>query len=422
MPLTRNEEIRRMATRSREGILLAAIVGIITGLAVAFFDRLVIDVALEGLFSLPLAARVVLPVIGLAVSSIILKIGKAESPATSDEYISNFHDREDLSVRSAPARIAASIATLGTGGPMGLEGPAIYIGSVIGTGLQARFRRIFGPGQAKALMVAGAAAGVAAIFKAPATGAVFALEVPYRDDVGRRLLIPALVGAASGYLAFVALNGTTPLLSSGGAAPFDFRDLLGASLLGIGTGLVTRGFAYMLRQAKKIQRTVATWQAVLGGGAVIALVQLVGWNQTGEDIALGPGYAAIKWAAEPKIALWLIVLVLMLRSIGTAAAVGAGGVGGLFVPLVVLGSLFGQIIGTVLDSPNPTLFALVGVAAALGAGYRVPLAGVMFVAEASGRPGFIVPGLLAAVGADLVMGSASVTPYQQSGDEVSEYH
>jgi CIC family chloride channel protein len=46
----------------------------------------------------------------------------------------------------------------------------------------------------------------------------------------------------------------------------------------------------------------------------------------------------------------------------------------------------------------------------------------MFVAEATGRPGFVVPGLLAAVGADLMMGSSAVTTYQQSGVAVAEYH
>jgi CIC family chloride channel protein len=58
---------------------------------------------------------------------------------------------------------------------------------------------------------------------------------------------------------------------------------------------------------------------------------------------------------------------------------------------------------------------VVGVAAFLGAGYRVPLAAVMFVAETTGRPGFIVPGVIAAVAAELVMGSASVTRYQRRG-------
>jgi hypothetical protein len=56
----------------------------------------------------------------------------------------------------------ASVATLGAGGALGFEGPSIYIGSVIGTGLQTRFRRLFLLTDVKVLMVAGAAAGVAA--------------------------------------------------------------------------------------------------------------------------------------------------------------------------------------------------------------------------------------------------------------------
>jgi CIC family chloride channel protein len=69
--------------------------------------------------------------------------------------------------------------------------------------------------------------------------------------------------------------------------------------------------------------------------------------------------------------------------------------------------------GTIGD-PHSTLFVIIGVAAFLGAGYRVPLAAVMFVAEASGRAGFVVPALLAAVAAALVMGGSSVTAYQRS--------
>ena len=62
---------------------------------------------------------------------------------------------------------------------------------------------------------------------------------------------------------------------------------------------------------------------------------------------------------------------------------------------------------------DTSLFTVIGVAAFLGAGYRVPLAAITFVAEATGRPGFVVPGLLAAVVADLMMGSRSVTAYQR---------
>jgi CIC family chloride channel protein len=91
-------------------------------------------------------------------------------------------------------------------------------------------------------------------------------------------------------------------------------------------------------------------------------------------------------------------------------------VGGLFIPLVVAGALVGSTIGGFVDGGEMLLFVVIGVAAFLGAGYRVPLAAVMFVAETTGRPSFVVPGLLAAVAAELVMGSASVTPYQRAPD------
>jgi CIC family chloride channel protein len=106
----------------------------------------------------------------------------------------------------------------------------------------------------------------------------------------------------------------------------------------------------------------------------------------------------------------------VLRCAGTAAAVAGGGVGGLFIPLVVAGAVTGSAIGTAVNAPDLLLFVVIGMAAFLGAGYRVPLAAVMFVAETTGRPAYIVPGLLAAVAAELMMGASSVTAYQRPSE------
>jgi hypothetical protein len=88
-------------------------------------------------------------------------------------------------------------------------------------------------------------------------------------------------------------------------------------------------------------------------------------------------------------------------------------VGGLFIPLVVQGALLGGAVGTAVGASDPSLFPVLGVAAFLGAGYRVPLAAIVFVAESTGRPGFVVPGLIAAASSQLLMGSASASAYQQ---------
>ena len=111
----------------------------------------------------------------------------------------------------------------------------------------------------------------------------------------------------------------------------------------------------------------------------------------------------------------LVLAMLVIRCVATSATVAGGGAGGLFVPLVVAGSLLGRAVGGAFGD-HTSLFVVIGVAAFLGAGYRVPLAAVMFVAETTGRPGFVVPGLLAAVAAELVMGHSSVTAYQMRAE------
>ena len=120
----------------------------------------------------------------------------------------------------------------------------------------------------------------------------------------------------------------------------------------------------------------------------------------------------LAWVADPGRSAWVILAVLVLRGLATSATVAGGGVGGLFIPLVVAGALTGALVGNVVNPGDLDLFIVIGVAAFLGAGYRVPLAAVMFVAETTGRPSFVVPGLIAAVAAELLMGQASVTAYQ----------
>lgn len=265
-------------------------------------------------------------------------------------------------------------------------------------------------------MVAGAAAGVAAIFKAPATGAIFALEVPYHDDVARRMLLPALVSAAVAYLAFVAVNGTEPLFPIVGNPGFDFRDLAGAAVLGVAAGLAARAFAGMIRRAKQLSSLHHPVVRITSAGLSLAMLFTLGRLLTGESLVLGPGYAAIAWALDPTHALWVVLAVLALRCLATVSTVAGGGAGGLFIPLVVAGALMGRAVGGAVHALDTSLFVVVGVSAFLGAGYRVPLAAVMFVAETAGRPGFVVPGLLAAVAAELVMGQSSVTAYQAASD------
>jgi CIC family chloride channel protein len=184
--------------------------------------------------------------VGLLVAGLCLRwVAGGTSVSTADEYIRSFHDQGDerLDPRPVLGRILAGIATIGYGGALGLEGPAIYAGSAIGSSVQRRFTRFFSREDAKLLLVAGAAAGVAAIFKAPAAGALFAIEVPYRADVARRNVLPAMVASAASYITFALVDGTDPILPVSGTHAFSWRDLGGALLVGVLCGVGARLFS-----------------------------------------------------------------------------------------------------------------------------------------------------------------------------------
>jgi CIC family chloride channel protein len=410
------EQVYALGRQGRRVVLFAAVTGGLTGLGVAGFESITRQGLFDHLRDAPIALQVLAPLVGLALAALSLRfVAAGASPSTADEYIRNFHETGTrLSLRAMPGRLLASVATLGLGGAMGYEGPAIYVGAGMGSGLQRRFSRFFSREDAKVLLVAGAAAGVAAIFKAPATGLVFALEVPYQEDFARRMLLPAGISAAVSYVVFVSIAGTAPLFAVAGSPPFDLRDLGGAALLGVLCGIGARLFALVLVRAKRLAARLHPVVRVCGAGAGLAGLAGVATVAFGDPLTLGAGYDNLAWAFDPRRAVGLVLLLLVLRAAATVATVAGGGVGGLFIPFVVEGALLGRAVGGLFRTAvsGSHFFPLIGVSAFLGAGYRVPLAGVVFAAEASGRPGFIVPGLIASMVAQLFMGRASASPYQ----------
>jgi CIC family chloride channel protein len=389
---------------------------LITGLGVALFEWATREELFTTLRRQNRSVQVLGPVVGLLLAAAALRwLARGASPATADEYIANFHQTaEPLDIRPVLGRSIASVATLGLGGAMGYEGPSIYFGAAVGSAIQRRVGHLLARDDTKVLLVAGAAAGVAAIFKAPATGLIFALEVPYQEDFARRMLLPAGIAAAVSYLTFAAFRGTAPLLAVQGAAPFNFRDLGGAVVVGVLCGLGARLFVVALHWAKDLAAAVNPLMRAAVAGAVLAGLAAGAFALAGDGLTLGAGYDTLQWALDPRRSVSLVIAILVLRAMATVVTVAGGGVGGLFIPLVIEGALLGRAVSGAFgtSATGSTLFPLIGAAAFLGAGYRVPLAGVMFVAESTGRPGFVVPGLIAAIIAQLFMGNASASAYQ----------
>lgn len=413
--------------RRRQALLVAAVaVGVVTGLTVAAFDAVTANLALGHLLDAPVGVQAIAPACGLVLALMCLRfVAGGADATTSDAYITSFHERQrPLDQRPVLGRVLASIATLGSGGAMGFEGPAIYIGSAIGSAAQSRVGRLLRSEDTKALLVAGAAGGLAAIFKAPATGVLYALEVPYTEDIARHGIVASLVAAASSYLAFVVVMGTEPIvqLSTAGTS-FTGVDLFGAALVGVFAGLGARGFVWVLSRAKRIAHTWGPSIRVVVFGAGSAALVFASQGLFDDTLSLGPGYQVFGWLADPTHAVWSIAALAVVRLLAFACTVAGGGAGGKFIPLVVEGAILGRLVAGGLNAaglhsgsdPATTvsLFTVLGIAAFLGAGYRTPLAGVMFVAESTGKAVFVVPALIAAAISQLFMADKSVSPMQQ---------
>jgi len=430
---------KAIATRGDTPVLaLAVVTGFLVALLIAGFETLADSVVLEHVKGLSRWQIIFAPGIGLILAHLILRyLGNKTSPATSDEFVRAFHDRTPrLSIRDLPAKLLAGVTTIGFGGSLGLEGPSIYAGSVTGLAVRDRFKNWLRKEDIKILLTAGAAAGVAAVFQAPATGVLFALEAPYRDDVNRKALLPSLLAAATSYVTYINLIG------HGAVIPFlddpHFRlgadsdqmwftandltamfggveagDMLGAFIIGIGAGVGGRSMAWLVRWAKSQSKSENFLPRILAGGCILALLAL--WADLVFDapLTIGPGQEAMSWVVSPNHGLGLIALLFGMRLAATVVTLGAGGVGGLFIPLAVQGVILGQFTGQLLQAERPGLYPTLGLAAFLGAGYKAPIAAVMFVAESTGAS-FVVPALIAAAVSQVVGGKSSVAEHQQS--------
>ena len=177
-----------------------------------------------------------------------------------------------MPLRQLPAKLLAGAATIGSGGALGMEGPSIFAGASFAHTTERLLGRFLRREEMQMLLTAGAAAGVAAIFRAPATGVIFALEAPYRDDVTRRALVPSLVASAVSFLIFaVVLGDTSPVFPglAGDVRTLAIVDLLGGALVGVTAGLGGRGFSALVRWAKAIPARFGPVLRILATGGLL---------------------------------------------------------------------------------------------------------------------------------------------------------
>lgn len=423
------------ATYSRDlhkWLVIAPIIGVTTGLAITGISVTILRVVWPAVLSYFLKHHwAIVPgvTLGFAATGVIMQyLTPDPDEHSTEEIVRSYHDHQgDIDMRPFGAKLLAAVTTVGFGGSAALEGPSIYGGGAIGSWLWAKLRRFnLEPRDRRIMLISGAAAGMAAVFRAPLTGLVFALEMPYKDDLAHEALLPSLIASVVSYVTLASIVGAAPLFDFASARSFTGRDLIWCALLGLGIGLVAMVFAITFRRARTFVVNWAWphWVKLTIGGLLTGLCGLVFLLIfKGSLLPLGPNYEAVGAILDLPHSPFQLVTFGVLKLAATIFTLAAGGVSAMFVPLFLTGGTFGIAFGQfVVHTPTLELYAAVGMASFIAAGYKTPLAAVVFVAEATGGHAFIIPALIGSAVAYAVSGDASVSGDQRlhEGVKVSE--
>lgn len=397
--------VRQLAVQ----LVVPALIGVVTGACVAGASLLVEERALVWLSELPGSVPAIPSLLCLLVTLVVVRyVTRASHPSTSEVYIVAYNDpSRPIVLRQLPGRLLAAVTTVAGGGSQGLESPSALIGASLGRWSGGRLR--MRAEEERTWIVAGASAGIAAVFSSPGVGALYGLEIPFRRDVDAPRLAPAAAAAGASYLTRAYLIGPRQLIGYEGAPVFDGPFVLACLLVTIGSGLGARLFAGAAGALRDLGHRARPWVCATTGGLALASLAWTGHELTGSWITFGPGYVAADWLQEGDHALWLLAVAMLIRTAGTLTCVFGGGGGGVFTSLAVSGVFIGHLVGRALGHTETSFLALLGGACFLAGGYRIPLAGVLLIAETTGDVVLTVIGLLAIGAVQVMMGDQSVS-------------
>jgi CIC family chloride channel protein len=406
---------------ARQVFLVAAPVGVIVGAAIAGYDYIV-NVLLWERFThlLPPPLLCLLPVAGLILTGIILSLFRVASSSMADEVVLAYHQPDSgIAYSAALPKLAASIATMGFGASAGMEGASKWLGATISSFIQRSLNRIpflrWLHGRVETTMLAGAAAGISAIFRAPLTGAIMGIESPYKHDLAHESLIHGLIAAATSYATFSLFRPATPYFPISFVYHLNVRDLLFCIPLGLVGGLASHLF---LASLAKVKRVWGRWSAprvfkLFVGGLIVAAIAEGTYYLIGQPATLQAGLPVANGLLNGHYALYACIIILFAKLAATVFTFGTGGVGGLFVPSATIGAALGAIFDATINPSQPGLFTLIGIAAFTGASYNSLLFAAVFVAEATGSPALVVPSLVASCTAFLLSAGISNSESQR---------
>ena len=320
----------------------------------------------------------VIPVIGSLIVGLMARYGseKIRGHGIPEAIEAILYGESRMSPKVALLKPLSSAISIGSGGPFGAEGPIIMTGGAIGS----LFAQLFdlSAAERKTLLVAGAAAGMTAIFGTPMAAILLAIEV-LLFEWKPRSFVPVVVAV------LVSLLWRPALIDSGPLFPVHHTIAIDAPLIAIalGMGALAGGQASLLsallyRVEDGFGRLPVHWMwwPAIGGLAV-------GMGGLIDAHVLGVGYESIRALLEGSIAIRVAVAFLVVKAAIWLIALGSGTSGGVLAPLLILGGALGFLMGHVLPGGS-ALWALAGMAGTLSGAMRAPLTAALFAVELTG--------------------------------------
>jgi H+/Cl- antiporter ClcA len=354
----------------------------------------------------------VLAGVGIAIVVITRLLG---SPGDVELLVDNIHvSGGSDDVRSLRSLVPMSLLTIAAGGAAGPEAPLVTTCGTLAS-LVARLRRAT-VAETRCLTIAGMAAAFAVLFGAPIGSAFFALEILHRRGMEyHEALVPAIIGALSGYACSMVLTGagvkpvwTIPPVVS--LRPVDFLWAIGA---GAGGALVAIIFTYLVIGLRRGFRLGPAHLRPVVGGIGLALLAL--WS----PYALTFGEAQTTFVLHHRLAVSVLLVAVVAKLLGTTITVSSGWPGGFIIPLFFMGATLGQLTHHAFgDARAGIVIAAFMVAANVGV-TKTLLGSTLVVTEMGGLR-LLPTTLVAAVVAMLLTSSVGLIESQRERSPMEE--
>ncbi|MDC6294016.1 chloride channel protein [Ralstonia pseudosolanacearum] len=332
---------------------------------------------------------IAVPVIGGLIVGLMARFGsdKIRGHGIPEAIEAILFGKSRMSPRVAVLKPLSSGIVIGSGGPFGAEGPIIMTGGAIGSLLAQCFRLT--AAERKTLLVAGATAGMTAVFGTPVAAVLLAVELLLFEWRPRSMLPVAVACAVAGFLRVLVLE-PGPLFPLA-TAPATLPALGSCVIAGLLCGALSRSLSTALYKTEDLFGRLPIhwmWWPALGGLAI-------GIGGYFEPRALGVGYDVIGDLLHNHLAIRIALALLVVKALIWVIALGSGTSGGVLAPLLMMGAGLGVLLGPVLPGGDPGLWPLVCMAATLAGVLGAPLTAIVFAFGLTHDINAILPALLA---------------------------